>query len=118
MDYWSPIDNLALSERYLNYDLRVMVDLRFSSGGEDPVDLRTIFERELPVGGIEGNLRPVFGHSGEVDFDTAMCRPHRNDDSVFIQDIESMNDPERMIVPSVVWLETLNEVNSILWRAL
>lgn len=117
------LDNLALAKRYIKGELRVVVD--FHAGGCCLKEYCAVFQRKLPIsrseedGGKLHVLAEQFRHFGtHVDANAPMRRPDRDDHPVFVQNVELVDQPQCLIVPSVVWLEPLDCVDSVLGRSL
>jgi hypothetical protein len=116
------LDNLALAERYLEGELRVLVHfVEFSEG--DFVERCAVFERKQPVGGFDrdgvvGNLVSEVGREygaflfrhgverlphelADVHPETAVGATDRNDEAVLIAPIKFMELPEQVVPASV-----------------
>ncbi len=128
------LDNLALTERYLKGELRVVVHLRSrpaATFGRNSEEWCAVFQRKLPVGGTESyGHRKVWrdvqfgrqvGHviegASEVENNARVCHANGHQELVFVHDVELMELPKR-VLPSLVRLGLLYEVHSRLRRSL
>jgi hypothetical protein len=122
------INNLCLAKRYLNFDLELVIVFRLSSGLNSK-QLRAIIKR-APVGWAQpdvksreiSGLRSVIGggipcmHQAGVHHLTnvkgLVARPHWYEGLVFVQDIEAVQSPERVVpVRSFVWFQVVDEAD-------
>jgi hypothetical protein len=127
------LDNLALTERYLKGELRIIVNLRqvVAALGRDFEEYCAIFQRKLPVcrantyrqrniwwyDQFGGQVGDVVEGAGKVENEALVCHAHGHQELVFIRDIELMETPER-VVRSLVRLGFLDEVYGCLRRSL
>lgn len=107
--------NLALAERYLNGNLRIVVDFT-DRGGKD---YRAVLQRELPILRSERNTQSLGSRAarecGSVEFDgnTCITGSYRYDHLVFVENIKLVDEKERFSpVPSLVWLEPLEKADT------
>ena len=117
------INNLAFAKRYIESKLRLAlyfrVSLLDSRLGADGKDYCAIFQGILPVGGVDeegGELDRLVVPRDVHDYTriNASARgPYRYDRLVFVQDVKLVELKDRFI-PSVVWLEPLDNVDSLL----
>lgn len=130
MERWDQrltLDNLALAERYLKGELRIVVHARHGASGRRAEEYCAIFKRILPVGWTEskehGNVRrhgpfgAVVEGAGEVQDDTLVCASDGNKEYVLICDVETVEPPKRL-VPSLVRLGLLNNAQRTLGNSL
>jgi hypothetical protein len=119
LEHWSnrfSIDNLALSKRYGDFNLKV--GLVFSVWiGTEPVTKYyiAVFEK-VPIGrGLKKKEREFDGrgeHGLKLQSYTGVTGSDRYDDGVLIEDIELVNTPED-VIPSFVRLQPLHNANGI-----
>jgi hypothetical protein len=125
------IDNLALAKRYINGNLRAVADVRVSRGGSYSKDFRAIFQRILPICGVDvdeeisggRHVRKASANGqgrhrcANVDAYALLSGANGDDHSVLVQNVEIVDYPECLVVPSMVWLEPLDCLNSMLGRS-
>jgi len=114
------LDNLALVERYIKAELRILVHLALVPGagvGRDPQDYCALFEREraLRWGDSRGQRHVPAGYGVGGD-DGLVRHAHGDQEFVFVCDVETMETPKR-VIPSLVRLGPLDEVHRFLGRS-
>lgn len=126
------IDNLALAKRYIKGEMILLVDLAVSRGSRHSKNCRAIFQRELPISEPKpknGEMKVCWRNHpdacgvasvkfSEVNPEGIVRGPYRNDHSVLVENVEFVGQPESLVVPSMVWLESLDNINSVLGRSL
>jgi hypothetical protein len=108
------IDNLALAERYIKGELRILVDGRLTGRGLDDVECRAVLQRVTTVLGSQGDrwrgqrrVIPRDGHE-QLDGDVRVSGAHRNDRLVLVQSVKLVDRPEEF-APTFVWLQPPDE---------
>lgn len=103
-------DNLAIAERYLNGELRIILLLGVVGPAPhlDDVECCAVFERELPICGSNPD-RGEDGAGRELHLhdDAAVGGPDDIQDPVLVVRVETVQTPEG-VVPSLVRLGRLN----------
>lgn len=103
-------DNLAIAQRYLANELRIMVQWRISDGGGDAPDLLAIYEREPPL--LDRQLKARYGRWVSVRHkryeNSGLSQTEDNEEVVFVVRVETIETPEASI-PSLVGLQLLED---------
>lgn len=106
------INNLTLAERYLNGELRLVINSNLLSRGSfNDVQWRAVLQG---IGSISGSncerwsykrfILPRDWHTQCYD-DVPVRGPYRNDRLVLVQSVKFVDHPEKL-APSLVWLQT------------
>lgn len=128
------LDNLALAERYIKGELRILVHLRSRLAtdlGRYPEEYCAIFERVLPVGGpnsdrhreilgdnqIGGQIGNIVERASGIQDDAPVSYADRYQELVLIRNVETMETPKRFI-PSLVRFGLLNQAHRIFGNSL
>ena len=113
------INNLAFAKRYSESELRLVLNIRVSHLAADGKDYCAVFQGILLVGGVDeeggeldGRIFPRDLHN-YAQINASARGPYRYDRLVFVQNVKLVELKDRFI-PSVVWLEPLDNVDSLL----
>jgi hypothetical protein len=118
------LDNPRLVERYIKGELHLLIQLIIGSSDEKFV---AILQRAQPVcwgkkdGGIAHEIRKpprhIFGHQAP-NIDALKRSTYREQQSVLVDTVQLIEDPEVTSCPSVVWFEAIDCVYGVLPQAL
>jgi hypothetical protein len=115
LDRWEnrlTVDNLALAERYLKGEIRLIVS--FEKIGRADKQFRAVLQGVLPIARVDGErknrylLGLPFDRQPEVQPNVFIGGPYRYDRLVFVQSVKLVDHPKGF-APSLVWFETVNE---------
>lgn len=110
-------DNLRFAERYAEGSLEVIVYVR-SKRLENANQWAVHYRKDsglFDVFDIDGVC--AFSHSGDF-FSGREAAKHRNEDSVLVSDIQHVELPNKVMVPSRVTLQRPDDINSVLTGSL
>jgi len=118
------LDNPRFVQRYLESELHFLV---FFSIGEIDEKFAASFERAHIVGGSEesvqnGNISPKsffkhrYGDGTEINAPDG--RPNGNNEAVLVDIVKSVEGPKVISIPTFVWFERANRIDSVLPHAL
>jgi len=116
------LHNLALSKRYIEGEVSLHIHF-FRRLELEPKQFCAVFQGVLRVGSIEdhrvgGDIRKDMPDCrSQVDLDMSMGGPNSNQETMFVYDVQLMDEPQS-IVPAFVWLGGLDEIHGNLTRAL
>jgi hypothetical protein len=108
------VDNLALAERYLKGELRLIADMEEIGGAGKK--LRAALQGVCPVGWLDGYaevLQPLplpLDRQLDVQDHLLVGGPYRYDRLVFVQSVKLVDQPE-WFAPAFVWFETVDETS-------
>lgn len=117
------LDNPRLVERYLKGELLVLVDFVVRAAN---VKAMACFQREEVIGGAQGQVHgreqllcrlPHSPHQFRTDAYAFEGRACGQDQAMLVDTVQAMKLPKR-IVPSLVWLDSVDRINGLLPHAL
>ena len=104
-----------IAESYIKANVWLIVTFRSVLSGQ-PREFSAIFERADEIGDASSLLVSRQGERNrpQSDYRQGIGRGHRYEKTVFIDDVKSMQSPNYVPSPALVWFKTTDDINGLL----